>query len=101
MLALKLYKAPQGMWNLIARELNSRNSRIPGMMRDHAKKMRPNPLENPFDEDAAIKLLRRVTREIFMETMRKYQPVVERDWERIFSYIFDFELERIEQCLGT
>ena len=97
-LALEYYNVPQSSWNLIANDLKRRNSTIPKKMRDYARKMRPNPLNYPLDEKGTIRLLRRVTREIFMDATRKYQYNRKVNWERIFSYIFDSELERIEQC---
>jgi len=99
MLSLGYYNVPQGIWNLIARDLASRNRDISSIMWQRGKKRRPNPLANPFNSREAANLLRSVTRDIFMEIMQKYQPVEQRDWGRIFDYIFDFESQRIEHCL--
>jgi hypothetical protein len=90
----------QGAWDPFQRALVGKNSLISGRMRTYAKKMKPSPLEKPFDHKGAVNLLRVVTREFFMEAMKKYQPVIERDWDATFNYIFDTELERINACIA-
>lgn len=103
LLALQYYQedySSQAQWDPFVRRLVERNSSIRERMRQAGKSLNRNPLDHPFDKGGAVKLLRSVTREVFMDAVNQFQPVVSRDWNAVFNYIFDTELERVNACLG-
>jgi hypothetical protein len=99
-LALSIFQTPQSQWILIRKGLKDESRHIPQIMKEQAKKMRPNPLENSFQTESALRLLRKVAWEIFVKVMEKYDGSQKRKWQLIFDYIYETELRHINACLS-
>ncbi|MFQ5728739.1 MAG: hypothetical protein ACE5GN_00040, partial [Waddliaceae bacterium] len=100
-LALSIFQTPQSQWILIRQDLKKESRRIPRIMKARGRKMRPNPLQNPFQTEAALQLFRQIAWEIFVQVMAKYDDgFQQRKWPAIFNHIYETELRHINACLG-
>ncbi|MGA8164706.1 MAG: hypothetical protein WB791_06750 [Waddliaceae bacterium] len=100
-LALSFYRnIPQPQWLIISRALQARNGTIPQLMRDQARRLRPNPLEDPFDPVGAEDLFRQVLWTIFADVMIQNGVSRPSQIEGAFNSIWRKESGRIADCLG-
>ncbi|MFQ5730049.1 MAG: hypothetical protein ACE5GN_06785 [Waddliaceae bacterium] len=96
-----MFKTPQSQWILIRQDLKKESRYVPRLMKERARKMRPNPLENPFQAEGVLQLFRQISWEIFVKVMEKYDDGhQQRKWPAIFNYIYETELRHINACLG-
>lgn len=103
-IALDFNEVFQNQWDYIARQLESVNHEIAPRMKAKAIKMRPNPLQYPFNGKRAKDLLKETAWELFQEVMVRIEAdrsraVLHRFWRDIFEYIFTVELGRIDPCI--
>ncbi len=98
-LSFHRHRIYQSQWFRISRDLVKTNKRIPDLMEKYAKRLPRNPLEQPFQYEAAEKLLYSVTWDLFIEVMDSYYIKNQYTLQRVFSYIFNQESGRIRACL--
>lgn len=86
---------------MVSRSLRQKNRTIPQLMKDQARRMRPNPLENPFDPVAAEDLFRQVLWNVFADVMIQHNIKNRPQIEGAFNFIYKEESKRITGCLGS
>ena len=69
---LKKFNVPQNKWDAIKRDLTNKDKDVIKIVEEKASKMRrfPNPLKDPQQRQAAVKIFRETLLQIFGDTMR-------------------------------
>lgn len=102
--ALDLYALDniyQSQWVQIVRKLREEQKNVPQIIRLKANRMRPNPLEYPFQKDKAEELLVQTLYEIFARVMQDYVSLLpDQTIQNMFAYIKQQQAGRLEACLG-
>ncbi len=94
------YQQYQNTWPLIIDELQRRSTNIPQIIKDKASRMRPDPLDFPFQADIASELLWSTLYELFASVVSKYNITDVEDIQSIFNYIRRQQEPRLKECLG-
>lgn len=98
--ALSLYNIPQGLWAPISQTLKTKSYQVPERMRKITARMVPNPIEYPMQLGPTAELLKEVLKDVFYETMTKYQVNERPTADFIFDYIFTKQLPKYANCFG-
>lgn len=98
--ALSLYNVPQGLWEPISLTLKARSNQVPERMRKITARMVPNPLEFPMQREITAGILKQVLKDVFYETMKKYQVDERPTTDLAFDYIFTKQLPKFIFCFG-
>jgi len=67
---LKKFNVPQDKWDGIKKDLTSKDKDVIKIVEEKASKMDPNPLKDPQQRQAAVKIFRETLLQIFGDTMR-------------------------------
>lgn len=67
---LKKYSVPEDKWNTIADDLAQKDKQVIKTVEDKASKLNPNPLKDPQQRQAAVKLFRETLTDLFASTMQ-------------------------------
>ena len=68
---LKKYNVPQDKWSTINKELAAREKDVVKIVEEKAEKMSPNPLKDPQQRQAAVKLFRDTLFQVFSDVLKK------------------------------
>ncbi len=71
--ALGLQRVDQSLWRFILSDLQGSMWRVPSMVQAEAQSMVPNPLDPPFNNDEAFKILQKVLYRVFYAVMIRNQ----------------------------
>ena len=99
-LSFQSHRIYRSQWYRISKDLMTANRRIPRLMKEEARRLDENPLEKPFQYEGAEKLLHAVTWSLFVEVMDRHYVKDQYTLQRVFTYIFEQESERIRACLN-
>jgi hypothetical protein len=66
---LKKYNVPQDKWDAIANDLAEKDKQVIKTVEEKASKMNPNPLKDPQQRQAAVKLFRETLTDLFSSTL--------------------------------
>lgn len=88
-------------WAYLYSQLQTAKRQIPDMVRREADKLSPNPLNDPFQPELAVELLRRVEYTVFFNVMNATQYNIISDINQMFAFIFQTHASKIYQCLGV
>lgn len=88
----------QSQWDMLSQELMGTNFQVQAMIKERAKRMRPSPLEYPFQPDKAEDLLQTVAWELFLQVMRRHNITNQPMLQDVFNIIFQAEIERLRVC---
>ncbi len=67
---LKKYNISQDKWDAIASDLAQKDKQVIKAVEDKASKMNPNPLKDPQQRQAAVKIFRETLTDLFASTMK-------------------------------
>lgn len=67
---LKKYNVPQDKWDAITSDLSQKDKQVIKTVEDKASQMNPNPLKDPQQRQAAVKLFRETLTDLFASTMK-------------------------------
>lgn len=92
----------QSSWSNLYSQIQSGKSQIPSIIRSMANQLSPNPLNDPFQAEIAVELLRRAEYQVFFNVMSKSMyNSNESDIRQMFDFIFQTHANKIYQCLGV
>lgn len=95
-----LYRVFQSQWDSIIVNLRQDVQYVPRIVRDRARRLRPDPFEHPFDAEKVKELILAVEFEIFRDAMvRNYFYDVSATYG-MFDYIRSRQEKKIDHCLG-
>lgn len=96
---LKKFNVPESEWPAINKELAARDKDVIGIVEDKASKFTPNPLKDPQQRQAAVKIFRETLFEVFSAVMRDHGVT---DEKQIQSMLDDVQLQkaaRFKECM--
>lgn len=67
---LKKYNVPQNKWDAITSDLEQKDKQVIKTVEEKASKLNPNPLKDPQQRQAAVKLFRETLTDLFASTMK-------------------------------
>lgn len=98
--AFDMYYVFQSQWGPILLEIRRGTSVSNLRLRERARKMKPNPLQHPFDPEKTRELLLEIQFEIFQSALIKnYFNNVEAI-QGMFNFIVNAQGKRLEACFG-
>lgn len=98
--SLDLFYVFQSQWDPILTEISRGSQNAPQLLKERAGKLRPNPLEHPFDPEKTKELLLAIEYDIFRNAMIKNYFYNMQAIQGMFDYIVNAQAGRIEACLG-
>lgn len=99
--AFSLYTVDQGQWVLIINKLRDRTRDVPSRIQAEAQRMRPNPLDYPFQPKEADQLLMDALLHIFTIALNESNITDPRVIREMFEYIREQQLPRLSECYGV
>lgn len=101
--ALSMHNVAQNQWPVITQKLQLRSKWVPAMVKERADRMRPNPLDYPFNPLQADEILSQVLLEIFYQVLHESwsnaNPYNDNDIKNMFRYIRTQQKDRLKACL--
>ena len=98
--AFTLNDVYQSQWALIYVDLMKERSAIPGLIKENVRRMKPNPLQYPYQSDKAEELLLKTLYEVFSRVIHKHAAVNEEVIQGMFKFIVERQSKRLEACFG-
>lgn len=100
--ALSLHLINQGQWDPIVQELQYRSKDLHKMIRTQAGRQKPNPLDNPFNAEAAGKVVYDVLFQLFRDVCRHNNIfATDHDIQEMFRYIYERQQGLFEKCFSS
>lgn len=96
--ALSFARVQQGMWELIAIELEKRSPSIHRELKKRARLLQPDPLEEPFNMEKSKKLLEEVLIEDIKAAFILYDVYRESDVMVTFNFLRDRQKRLWQEC---
>lgn len=96
---LKKYNVPESEWAGINQELAAKDKDIIGKVEEKAAKLDPNPLKDPQQRQAAVKIFRETLLEVFSGVMKDHKIT---DEKQIQAMLDDIQLQkaaRFKMCM--
>lgn len=97
--SLKKYNVPQDKWNDIVKELNEKDKEIVKLVEEKAAKINPNPLKDPQQRQAAVKIFRETLTDAFSTTLKKNGVTDDNQIHQILDDVQQQKAKRFAQCM--
>lgn len=97
--SLKKYQVPEDKWNAIASDLALKDKQVIKTVEDKASKMNPNPLKDPQQRQAAVKLFRETLTDLFSSTMKANGITDEKQITDMLNDIQQQKAKRFAMCM--
>jgi len=96
---LKKYNVPQDRWDAIANDLAQKDKQVIATVEDKATKMNPNPLKDPQQRQAAVKLFRETLTDLFASTMKANGITDDKQISDMLNDIQQQKAKRFAMCM--
>jgi hypothetical protein len=96
-----LYHVMQSLWGPAYTDLLVNVKKVPTLVKAKARKMSPNPFDNPFDPEKAKQVLIDAEFEVFRDTMVSHYFADLNAIHGMFDYIVRQQEANINRCLGV
>lgn len=90
----------QSQYALIYIDLMREERHVPTLVKERARRMKPNPLSHPFQPDKAKDLLLNTLYEVFAKVIRKHAAVHEDTIRGMFQFIVEKQTNQLDACFG-
>lgn len=90
----------QSQWSLVYVDLMRERTTIPELVKERARKMKPNPLDYPFQAEQAEEILLKALYEVFSKVIRKHSTANDEVIQGMFKYIVERQSKKLEACFG-
>lgn len=91
---LKKFNVPENEWSEIISELKSQDKEVIKTVESKASAMNPNPLKDPSDRQAAVKLFRETLLGVFAAVLKKHGI---QDQKKIQSMLDDIQQQKAQK----
>lgn len=98
--SLDLFYVFQSQWDPILSEISRGTQSVPQLLKERAQRLRPNPLEHPFDPEKTKELLLAIEYDVFRNALIKNYFYNMQAIRGMFDFIVNAQAGRIEACLG-
>lgn len=96
-----LYHVFQSQWDPIYSDLIRNVRRVPDLVKEKSRKLKPSPIDHPFDADKVKQILLDSEFEVFRDTMISHYFEDLNAIQGMFNYILRQQEGKINQCLGV
>ncbi len=96
---LKKFNVPKDQWDAINKELTSKNDSVIKIVEEKAQKMDPNPLKDPSQRQAAVKIFRDTLFEVFAGVMKQHGVTDDQQIKSMLEDIQHQKAVRFAQCM--
>lgn len=97
--SLKKFDVPQDKWNAIVKELNEKDKQVVKIVEEKASKVNPNPLKDPQQRQAAVKIFRDTLTEVFSGVLKRNGIADENQIQQMLDDIQQQKAKRFAQCM--
>jgi len=97
--SLKKYDVPKDKWDSIVKELNEKDKDIVKIVEEKASKLNPNPLKDPQQRQAAVKIFRETLTDSFATTLKKNGVTDENQIQQMLDDVQQQKAKRFAQCM--
>lgn len=96
---LKKYNVPQDKWDAISSDLSQKDKQVIKTVEDKASKMNPNPLKDPQQRQAAVKLFRETLTDLFSSTLKANGVTDDKQIGEMLNDIQQQKAKRFAMCM--
>lgn len=96
---LKKYNVPEDKWNAITEDLAQKDKQVIKTVEEKASKMDPNPLKDPQQRQAAVKLFRETLTDLFSSTLKANGVTDEKQILDMLNDIQQQKAKRFAMCM--
>lgn len=96
---LKKFNIPQDKWDSIKKELNSKDKDVIKTVEQKASQLDPNPLKDPQQRQAAVKIFRETLLQIFGDVLRANGINDPKQIQSMLDDIQQQKAKRFAQCM--
>lgn len=96
---LKKFKVPENQWDAINKELNARDKEIIKIVESKAAKINPNPLKDPQQRQAAVKLFRETLMDNFASVLKAHGVSDDKQIQAMLDDIQQQKAKRFASCM--
>lgn len=96
---LKKFNVPQDKWDAIVKELNEKDKEVVKIVEDKASKVTPNPLKDPSQRQAAVKIFRETLTDVFSTTLKKNGVTDDNQIQQMLDDVQQQKAKRFAQCM--
>lgn len=96
---LKKFNVPEAKWDAIVKDLNAKDKDIVKIVEDKASKQNPNPLKDPQQRQAAVKIFRETLLETFSGVMKKNGVTDDSQIQQMLDDVQQQKAKRFAQCM--
>lgn len=96
---LKKYNVPQDKWDAITSDLAQKDKQVIKTVEDKASKLNPNPLKDPQQRQAAVKLFRETLTDLFASTLKANGISDEKQIGDMLNDIQQQKAKRFAMCM--
>lgn len=96
---LKKYNVPEDKWDAITSDLAQKDQQVIKTVEDKASQMNPNPLKDPQQRQAAVKLFRETLTDLFASTMKANGVTDEKQISDMLNDIQQQKAKRFAMCM--
>lgn len=96
---LSKYKVPQDQWDAITKELAQRDKNILKMVEEKASKLASNPLKDPQQRQAAVKIFRETLFENFAAVLNAHGVKDDKQIQAMLDDVQQQKAQRFAKCM--
>lgn len=96
---LKKFNVPQDQWDAIKKELNSKDKEVIKIVEQKASQMSPNPLKDPQQRQAAVKIFRETLLQIFGDVMKAHGITDPTQIQSMLDDVQQQKAKRFAKCM--
>jgi hypothetical protein len=96
---LSKFKVPQDQWAGINKELTAKDKEVVKLVEEKAAKLSPNPLKDPQQRQAAVKIFRETLLQIFGDVLKAHNIKDEKQIQAMLDDIQQQKARRFAQCM--
>lgn len=97
--SLKKFDVPKDKWDSIVKELNEKDKDVVKIVEEKASKLNPNPLKDPQQRQAAVKIFRETLTDTFASTLKKNGVTDEDQIHQMLDDVQQQKAKRFAQCM--
>lgn len=96
---LKKFNVPQDKWDSINKALSEKDKEVIKIVEEKAAQMNPNPLKDPQQRQAAVKIFRETLLQIFSDVMKANGISDEQQIQAMLDDVQQQKARRFAQCM--
>ena len=96
---LKKFNIPQEKWDAIKKALAEKDKEVIKLIEEKASKINPNPLKDPQQRQAAVKIYRETLLEVFSDAMKANGITDTKNYQAMLDDIQQQKAKKFAECM--